>query len=160
MTYGHVGAAGGGSKPSGVTAIAAGLFVGLTGLWHVVGLVAGIVTISGDTTARGMIVGIGLNAVLAGVSLTGTVALLARATVGRVLVVVAGVLALAMYGFLSLLAVPDGLRGESGAAALAIVSVPALAAVVLVALPSTSRWLRWGKPTIPPPSYQPGGIPS
>lgn len=145
-------------RSSAATAIvAAGLTV-LTGLWHVVGLVLGIVTVSETFDATEVIVGIGLNAIVAGVSLVGAVALFARQRAGRVMTVLGCVLAIALYVFLALRS-GTGSDGANGIAAVAIVGLPALVAVVLALLPSTGRWLDWGEPAVPVPSYRPSTSP-
>lgn len=127
-----------GGLSGAATVIAAVVLVSLVGLWHTAGLAIGVVTVLRGATDQ-VLLPVLCNAVTAGSCVTAAGALLARRSWGRGLAGGGCVLALAMYGYLSL---RDGGIHGTGAAALAIVAFPALAAVVLVSLPPTARRMR------------------
>lgn len=143
------------NPPSGVSAGAAAVLMSLLGLWHLVGLGTAFVSLlRGHSAPVLLFAGIGANAVVATLLLTGAVQVFARRPAGRIVGSLGCLLAVVTYVTLAA-------RGQGGMAvggellALAIVVVPGLAALVLVLLPASGRWLRRGAAKPPPPGYRP-----
>ncbi|MFI6026047.1 hypothetical protein [Amycolatopsis magusensis] len=139
-------------KPSGGTAITAGVLAVLGALWALISLVASIVVLSeyGSLLAYSYI-GLGLTAIEAVLLLVGGILLFMKKPAGRWMVIVGCALVLLSYalGMVMTAVGTSGLDSSVGgavvggaAAGLIIVAVPAIATLVLAAVPPTGRYLR------------------
>ncbi|MGO4615459.1 hypothetical protein AB4305_13415 [Nocardia sp. 2YAB30] len=138
------------SSAGGGTGIAAALLALLDGGWKIFGLVS-MVTVGSrtfDTLAGLALVNLAVTGFVAFLLVLGGVLLLCRSTVGRVLVVVGSALSLinivvglVMVGLFGLLPI--------------VVSVLALATLVLAAISPTGRWIAARRQPTPAYSHQP-----
>ncbi|WP_158888626.1 hypothetical protein [Amycolatopsis anabasis] len=156
-------------KPSGGTAITAGVLAVIVGLWHLVGLVRTVVHLVGHRFfLPGLIIPTVLSLVLAVLVLLGALLLFLRKPAGRFLVITGAALGI-LYGLVILVldltdARLGGLRFGMTLESL-LAHLFEVAVLVLACLPPTGRWVRHrvlptGYPTpypAPPPGYPPQG---
>jgi hypothetical protein len=153
---------GGRSAPSGGTAITAGVLAVLGGLWHLAGLIGGVISLGrGHVSAVSVIVGLGVNVVLAGLLLPGGILLFVKKPAGRSLTIVGSAMAILLY-VVNLALAGAGLGG-AGAGAVAVgggivvvlFCLPAIATLVLAIVKPTARWAGKPGPATSPAGYGP-----
>ena len=140
------------AKPRAGTAVAAGVLAVLGGLWFLLGIFWASVFLGfgqSDLLVPGQIA----DAVIGLLLLLGGVSLLARVEAGRVLCVVAAVVALVasttdmVFRYQYIFFVVGGPTGIGEPALRMIpIAVPFVALLVLAALPATRRWTRRAAP--------------
>jgi hypothetical protein len=140
-------------KPSGATAITAGVLAVLGGLVALTGVVGGLIKwASLDSPFLPALIGLVSSALLIALLLPGGILLLLRKPVGRMLTIDGSALAIVLYAafFLITLLGADqpalaGFAAVGGLAAL-LFMVPAIATLILAIAKPTARWVRTATP--------------
>ncbi|SFP38038.1 hypothetical protein SAMN05421810_102413 [Amycolatopsis arida] len=133
------------------TAVAAGVLALLGALFHLIGVVGGVLALSRGATTAAVVATLVGNVVLVALLAGGALLLLTRRPAGRVLVAAGSGLAVLLYVLAAVFGTAVGDARLVGAAVL-LLGVPALATLVLATVPATGRWLAEGPAsTYPPP---------
>ncbi|GAA4543771.1 hypothetical protein [Amycolatopsis samaneae] len=160
-------------KPSGATAITAGVLAVLGSLYFLVNVILQLIALFAYRSRSGawiLYVTTGIYLVLAGLLLIGGILLLAKKPAGRMLTIIGSGLALALVvlGIVLSLVGMDSLRhlngsliARAGVSSLVLIVIPATATLVLSLVRSTAAWAGKGRPTAvyPPGGAYPGGYP-
>lgn len=144
-------------RPTAATAITAGVLAALGVGWHGIGAIDGLIGVGQGGLSWVGNLGLLFDLVLVVLLSLGAGLLFARRTAGRVWLIVGCVVAISMYVLafiLVLTGIPDLVaRGTLAGALVLLPALPAVATLVLVLLPATSRWLNQFVPRRPQQQY-------
>jgi hypothetical protein len=140
-------------KPSGATAIIAGVLAVLGGLVALTGLVGGMIKwASLDSSFLPALLGLVISALLIALLLPGGILLLLRKPVGRMLTIDGSALAIVLYAAFFLITLFGAHQsalagfGDVGGIAALLFMLPAIATLILAIAKPTARWVGTATP--------------
>jgi hypothetical protein len=149
-------------RPSGGTAITAGVLAVLGGLWHLLGLVRSVAYITGARAVPfdGIISAV-LSAAVSGCLITGGILLFLKKPAGRLSTIIGSGLAILLYVASVVLPIASWSAASLFGVPALLFGGPAIATLVLAIVKPTARWVGQAEPVAPltPPGYPPQQYP-